>query len=101
MYPRDQIKSVLVIFMFVNAFVPACLLIVLGPYPAVNAGKVAQSQTRVAYLAHVGGFVFGVMHANAARGVHWRVWGDRDSGWAVKNTHCWHWASQSGIRSCS
>ena len=66
MYPRDQIKSVLMIFVFVKiTFVPACLLIgVWFLTQLVQAGQVAQSQSGgVAYLAHVGGFIFGVVVA--------------------------------------
>ena len=64
MYPRDQIKSVLVIFIFVKiTLIPACLLIGFWFLTQlVEAGKVAQAQTGgVAYLAHVGGFIFGVI----------------------------------------
>jgi membrane associated rhomboid family serine protease len=63
MYPRDQIKSILVIFIFVKVtFIPACVLIgVWFLTQLVDAGKVAQAQTGgVAYLAHIGGFIFGV-----------------------------------------
>ena len=62
MYPRDQIKSVLIIFIFVKiTFIPACLLIGFWFLTQlVDAGRVAQSQTGgVAYLAHIGGFIFG------------------------------------------
>ena len=61
MYPRDQIKSVLVIFIFFT-FIPACLLIVFWFLTQViNAGQVAQVPSGgVAYLAHIGGFIFGV-----------------------------------------
>jgi len=66
MYPRDQIKSVLLIFIFVKiTFIPAYLLIGFWFLTQlVNAGKVAQAQTGgVAYLAHIGGFLFGVLIA--------------------------------------
>src|SRR5271165_2073525 len=66
MYPRDQIKSILMIFIFVKiTFIPACLLIGFWFLTQlVNAGSVAQAQTGgVAYLAHVGGFIFGVVVA--------------------------------------
>jgi len=66
MYPRDQIKSVLIIFIFVKiTFIPASLLIVFWFLTQlVQAGQVAQAQTGgVAYLAHVGGFLFGVIFA--------------------------------------
>ena len=66
MYPRDQIKSVLIIFIFVKiTFIPACLLIGFWFLTQlVQAGQVAHAQTGgVAYLAHVGGFLFGVVFA--------------------------------------
>jgi membrane associated rhomboid family serine protease len=63
-YPRDRIKAVLLIFVFVKiTFIPASLLIGLWFLTQlVHAGSVAQVQTGgVAYLAHVGGFVFGAL----------------------------------------
>jgi membrane associated rhomboid family serine protease len=66
MYPRDQIKSVLIIFVFVKiTFIPACLLIGFWFLTQlVHAGQIAQSQSGgVAYLAHVGGFIYGVVIA--------------------------------------
>jgi membrane associated rhomboid family serine protease len=63
-YPRDRIKSVLLIFVFVRIrFIPAALLIGFWFLTQlVHAGAVAQVQTGgVAYLAHVGGFVFGAV----------------------------------------
>jgi membrane associated rhomboid family serine protease len=65
-YPRDRIKSVLFIFVFGRiTFIPAALLI--GGWFLIqlfNAGSVAQVQTGgVAYLAHVGGFIFGAIGA--------------------------------------
>ena len=65
-YPRDRIKSILVIFVFIKiTWIPAALLIgVWFLIQLVNAGAVAQVQTGgVAYLAHVGGFIFGVVTA--------------------------------------
>jgi len=65
-YPRDQIKAVLFIFIFVKiTFIPACLLIGFWFLTQlVHAGAVAQVQTGgVAYLAHVGGFIFGAVTA--------------------------------------
>jgi membrane associated rhomboid family serine protease len=65
-YPRDQIKSVLFIFLFVRiTLIPAALLIGFWFLTQlVHAGAVAQVQTGgVAYLAHVGGFVFGAATA--------------------------------------
>jgi rhomboid family protein len=65
-YPRDQIKSVLFIFVFARiAFIPAALLIGLWfASQLFHAGAVAHTQTGgVAYLAHVGGFIFGAVTA--------------------------------------
>ncbi len=61
-YPRDQIRALLVIFVFVRVtLIPAALLIGFWFLTQlINAGSVATVQTGgVAYLAHVGGFVFG------------------------------------------
>ena len=66
-YPRDRIKAVLFIFIFVRiTFIPAALLIGFWFLTQlVHAGAVAQVQTGgVAYLAHVGGFVAGVVLVN-------------------------------------
>ena len=63
-YPRDQIKSVLFIFVFFKVtYIPAALLIGFWFLSQlVHAGAVAQTQTGgVAYLAHVGGFIFGAV----------------------------------------
>jgi membrane associated rhomboid family serine protease len=65
-YPRDQIRSVLFIFVFARiTFIPAALLIGFWFLTQlVHAGAVAQVQTGgVAYLAHVGGFIFGAATA--------------------------------------
>lgn len=65
-YPRDRIRSVLFIFIFVRvAYIPAGLLIgVWFLSQIVHAGAVAQVQTGgVAYLAHIGGFIFGAVTA--------------------------------------
>jgi membrane associated rhomboid family serine protease len=65
-YPRDRIKSVLFIFIFVKVtFIPACLLIGFWfVTQLIDAGSVAQVQSGgVAYLAHIGGFIFGVVTA--------------------------------------
>jgi len=65
-YPRDQIKSLLFIFVFFRIkFIPAALLIGFWfLIQLVHAGAVAQVQTGgVAYLAHVGGFIFGAATA--------------------------------------
>src|SRR6202142_891654 len=65
-YPRDRIKSLLIIFIFVKVtFIPAALLIGFWFLTQlVHAGAVAQVQSGgVAYLAHVGGFIFGAVTA--------------------------------------
>jgi membrane associated rhomboid family serine protease len=65
-YPRDRIKVLLFIFIFIKVtFIPAALLIIVWFLTQlVHAGQVAQVQTGgVAYLAHVGGFVFGAITA--------------------------------------
>jgi len=63
-YPRDQIKAVLFILVFARiTFIPAALLIGFWFLTQlVHAGAVAHTQTGgVAYLAHVGGFIFGAV----------------------------------------
>src|SRR5208283_2298837 len=65
-YPRDKIRTILVIFVFVRiTFIPAALLIGFWFLTQLfNAGAVAQVQTGgVAYLAHIGGFIFGAATA--------------------------------------
>jgi len=67
-YPQDQIRSLLVIFVFVRvAYIPAALLIgVWGLTQLLSLGAVvAQHPTGggVAYAAHVGGFIFGAVTA--------------------------------------
>jgi membrane associated rhomboid family serine protease len=65
-YPRDKIRSLLVIFVFLHVtYIPAALLIgVWALLQMVNLGAVAQEPTGgVAYAAHVGGFIFGVVTA--------------------------------------
>jgi membrane associated rhomboid family serine protease len=63
-YPRDRIKAILFIVVFVRVtFIPAALLIGFWFLTQLfSAGTVAQTQTGgVAYLAHVGGFIFGAV----------------------------------------
>lgn len=63
-YPRDRIKSLLIIFIFVKVtYIPAGLLIGFWFVTQLfHVGSVAQAQTGgVAYLAHVGGFLFGAI----------------------------------------
>jgi membrane associated rhomboid family serine protease len=65
-YPRDRIRSLLIIFIFVKVtMIPAALLIGFWFLTQLfNAGQVAHAQTGgVAYLAHVGGFIFGAVTA--------------------------------------
>jgi len=65
-YPRDQIKALLFIFIFVRVtFIPAAVLIGFWFLTQLlHAGAVAQVQTGgVAYLAHIGGFIFGAVTA--------------------------------------
>jgi len=65
-YPRDRIRSLLVIFVFLRvAYVPAALLIgVWFLIQFVNLGRLADVSTGgVAYAAHVGGFIFGAVTA--------------------------------------
>lgn len=66
-YPRDRMRSLLVIFIFVRVTqIPAALLIVVWfLIQLINAGAVASNVQAggVAYLAHVGGFIFGAVTA--------------------------------------
>ena len=65
-YPSDQIRSLLVIFVFVRVtMIPAALLIgVWFVSQLLNLGKVAGVQTGgVAYMAHASGVLFGVVFA--------------------------------------
>jgi membrane associated rhomboid family serine protease len=63
-YPRDKIRSLLVIlFSSAWVYIPAALLIgVWFLIQFVNLGTVSeQASGGVAYAAHVGGFIFGVV----------------------------------------
>ena len=67
-YPRDKIRSLLVIFVFVKvAYVPAALLTgVWFLIQAVSLGAVVHQPGPaggVAYAAHVGGFIYGAVIA--------------------------------------
>ncbi|HXX29060.1 MAG TPA: rhomboid family intramembrane serine protease [Terriglobales bacterium] len=65
-YPRDRIKAILFIFIFVRiTFIPASLIIGFWFLTQlVDAGAVARVETGgVAYLAHIGGFIFGAATA--------------------------------------
>ena len=70
-FPQDQIRSVLVIFVFVRVtYIPAAILIgVWALTQFLNLGAVAQEPTGgVAYAAHVGGFIFGSVTARLFEG---------------------------------
>src|SRR5262245_34334387 len=71
-YPRDRIRSLLVIFVFVRVtYIPAALLIgVWALTQFLNLGAVAQEPGGggVAYAAHVGGFIFGAVTARLFAG---------------------------------
>ena len=69
-YPRDQIRSLLVIFVFVRVtYIPAILLIgVWFLMQSLNLGAVVHQANAgnaasggVAYAAHVGGFIYGAV----------------------------------------
>jgi rhomboid family protein len=65
-YPHDRIRTLLFILIFVRVrFIPAALLIGLWFLTQLfNAGSVATVQTGgVAYMAHIGGFLFGAVTA--------------------------------------
>ena len=69
-YPRDQIRALLIIFLYVRVtMIPAVLLI--GFWFLIqlfSVGSVAAAQTGgVAYLAHIAGFVFGAATARLFR----------------------------------
>lgn len=66
LFPRDRIRSVVWILIFISVtYIPAALLIgVWFLIQLLNVGMVATVQSGgVAYLAHVGGFLFGVVTA--------------------------------------
>lgn len=69
-YPRDRIRSLLVVFIFIRVtYIPAVLLIgVWFLTQFANLGAVAEQQGGVAYAAHVGGFIFGVVTARLFEG---------------------------------
>ena len=63
-YPHDRIRSLLVIFVFVQiAYIPAALLIgIWALTQLLSLGTVTQEATGgVAYAAHVVGFIFGAV----------------------------------------
>lgn len=80
-FPRDRIRSIVfIVFFFTIARIPAVLLIgfwflIQVADQLINAGAVTHARSGgVAYLAHVGGFLFGVVTARLferSRGAGW------------------------------
>jgi len=67
-YPRDQIRSLLVIFVFVRVTYITSALLIGGWFllQLVSVGSITTTQTQtggVAYLAHIGGFIYGAVVA--------------------------------------
>jgi len=65
-FPHDRIRTILFFFIFIRVtFIPAAFLIGFWfLIQVLNVGSVASVRTGgVAYLAHVGGFLFGVVTA--------------------------------------
>jgi membrane associated rhomboid family serine protease len=67
-YPRDQIRTLLLIGWFVDVtLIPAAVLIgiwfLIQLFSQVGSVVAAQSGGGVAYMAHVGGFIFGAITA--------------------------------------
>jgi membrane associated rhomboid family serine protease len=70
-YPKDEIRSILVIFVFVRiTMIPAVLLIgVWFLTQLISVGSVAATQTGgVAYVAHVAGVIYGMATARLFEG---------------------------------
>ena len=70
-YPTDRIRTLLFVFVFARIrFIPAALLIGFWFLTQLfHAGTVAHVQTGgVAYLAHIGGFIFGAATARLFEG---------------------------------
>lgn len=66
-YPRDRIRTVLLLGWFARVtFIPAVVLVGFWFLTQLfsEIGALAQTQTGgVAYMAHIGGFVFGAISA--------------------------------------
>ncbi len=64
-YPRDRIRTLLILGIFIDIeFIPAILLVGIWFAIQLFSGLAAVSQVQmggVAYMAHVGGFVFGLI----------------------------------------
>ena len=78
-YPRDRIRTVLFLGWFVQvAFIPAILLVgfwfLTQLFSEVGALSQSQSGGGVAYMAHIGGFIFGMLLARLfeSRKRRWR-----------------------------
>lgn len=72
-YPRDRIRTVIfIIWFFRVTFIPAILLIgfwfVIQLFSGVGSVANAQTGGGVAYMAHVGGFIFGAITARLFEG---------------------------------
>src|SRR5579862_3926555 len=70
-FPGDKIKSILVIFIFVQVtFIPAALLIgVWFLTQLISVGQVATTQSGgVAYVAHIAGIIYGMLTARLWEG---------------------------------
>lgn len=78
-YPRDRIRSVLIILIFISiARIPAVLLIGFWfLIQLVDAGAVTKVDAGgVAYMAHIGGFLFGVIAARLFERQRRMAWPD-------------------------
>jgi len=76
-YPRDRIRSILIIFVFARiTFIPAALLIGFWFLTQLfDAGTVADVQSGgVAYVAHIGGVIFGVVTARLFESQRQAAW---------------------------
>jgi membrane associated rhomboid family serine protease len=75
-YPADRIKSLLILGWFVRVtFIPAAVLIgVWFLIQLVNAGAIVSDQQNggVAYIAHIGGGIFGAVFARFFEAPRWR-----------------------------
>jgi|SRR5579862_1339952 len=75
-FPTDNIRTILAVFIFISIqYIPAVLLI--GGWFLLqlwNAGSVTTTQepNGVAYLAHIGGFLFGAVFARIFQGIQRR-----------------------------
>jgi membrane associated rhomboid family serine protease len=73
-HPRDRIRSLLVIFVFVRvAYLPAALLIgmwAVTQFLSLGTVTTQEAAGGVAYVAHVGGFIFGVVTARLFKARH-------------------------------